>query len=440
MRIPSGTTDQYIYFFAVDSTDFTTPETGLSSFTVYRSRNGGAAAAMTTPTINETDSSNMAGVYELLLDEDMTIDSGDDEQEMVFYITHAGMAPVVRTITLFRPKATLGETLTVASGVANPFAGDTITDLDALDTAQDSQHSTTQTAIGDLNDPSAAEIVTAMGTGTFLTAIPWNSSWDAEVQSECTDALNAYDPPTNAEMEARTILAANYATASALATVDANVDAILVDTSTSIPATLSTIAGYIDTEIASIISAVATVDTVVDGIQSDLDNATDGLGALKTLIDAVQSTADAIETDTQDLQTQIGTAGDGLSAIPWNSSWDTEVQSEVNDALVANHLDHIFAAAYDPASKPGNASGLLNVLVENDSSVPRFTANALEQAPSGGGGGGGDATEEKQDEILEDLADIKGTGFVKDTNSLTNLSSGATVNLSTEGTNIVSDN
>lgn len=38
--------------------------------------------------------------------------------------------------------------------------------------------------------------------GAGLSAIPWNSSWDAEVQSECADALNAYDPPTKAEMDA----------------------------------------------------------------------------------------------------------------------------------------------------------------------------------------------------------------------------------------------
>jgi hypothetical protein len=37
--------------------------------------------------------------------------------------------------------------------------------------------------------------------GAGLTAIPWNSAWDAEVQSECTDALNAYDPPTKAELD-----------------------------------------------------------------------------------------------------------------------------------------------------------------------------------------------------------------------------------------------
>lgn len=115
MRIASGVTDQYIYFVAVDATDLKTRETGLSSFTVYRSRNGAAAAAMTSPTINETDSSNMPGVYELLCDEDMTIDSGDEEQEMCFHITHAGMAPVTRAITLFRPKITAGNTLGVAA-------------------------------------------------------------------------------------------------------------------------------------------------------------------------------------------------------------------------------------------------------------------------------------------------------------------------------------
>lgn len=116
MRIPSGVTDQYIYFVAVDATDLKTRETGLSSFTVYRSRNGAAAAAFTTPTINETDSTNMPGVYELLLDEDTTIDSGDQSQEVCLHITHAGMAPVTRVFELYRPSVTAGETIDVSSG------------------------------------------------------------------------------------------------------------------------------------------------------------------------------------------------------------------------------------------------------------------------------------------------------------------------------------
>lgn len=62
--------------------------------------------------------------------------------------------------------------------------------------------------------------LTNKGDGSGFTAIPWNASWDAEVQSECTDALNAYDPPTNAEMEARTVASATYATASSIAALN----------------------------------------------------------------------------------------------------------------------------------------------------------------------------------------------------------------------------
>lgn len=84
------------------------------------------------------------------------------------------------------------------------------------------------------------------------------------------------------------------------------------------------------------------------------------------------------------LRDNTGTAGAGLTAVPWNSSWDAEVQSEVQDAIEVNHLDHLLAVTYDPASKPGASDALLNELVESDAGVARFTANALEQAPTGG--------------------------------------------------------
>lgn len=37
--------------------------------------------------------------------------------------------------------------------------------------------------------------------GLGLSAVPWNALWDTEAQSEAADALNAYDPPTKAEMD-----------------------------------------------------------------------------------------------------------------------------------------------------------------------------------------------------------------------------------------------
>ena len=92
--------------------------------------------------------------------------------------------------------------------------------------------------------------------------------------------------------------------------------------------------------------------------------------ALETTVDAVQNTADSIEAqvsdvdsnvdaillDTGELQTdwvnggrldlildatlldtaEIGTAGAGLTAVPWNAAWDAEVESEVEDAVGAD--------------------------------------------------------------------------------------------------------
>lgn len=183
-----------------------------------------------------------------------------------------------------------------------------------------------------------------------------------QINAACDTALADYDAPTKAEMDAG-FIALNDPTAAdiadavldealaghtgagslgkAIADIETDATAILEDTGTSLPATLSTIDGKVDT---------------VDGV------------------------VDAILTDTA----EIGAAGAGLSAIPWNAAWDAEVQSEVQDAIEANHLDHLLAADYDPASKPGVATALLNELVESDAGVSRFTANALEEAPTGG--------------------------------------------------------
>lgn len=102
MRIESGDTAQGFYFVAVDATDLKTFETGLSTWTVYRSRGGAAEVAMTTPTVTEIDATNCPGLYFLLCDEDMDITDGALEEEMAYRITHSGMAPVTRTITLYR--------------------------------------------------------------------------------------------------------------------------------------------------------------------------------------------------------------------------------------------------------------------------------------------------------------------------------------------------
>lgn len=118
MRIPSGKTDQYIYFVAFATADGSRL-TGLTGFTVYRSRNGAAEVAYTTPTISEIDATNMPGVYALLIDEDTTIASTSDSEEYCVQIAVATMEPVTRTIELYRRDTTSGQTLTVTSSVAS---------------------------------------------------------------------------------------------------------------------------------------------------------------------------------------------------------------------------------------------------------------------------------------------------------------------------------
>jgi len=109
----------------------------------------------------------------------------------------------------------------------------------------------------------------------------------------------------------------------------------------------------------------------------------------------------------------LETLSDQLDAIPDAAA----INAEVDTALADIHLDHLLAADYDPSSKPGVATALLNEIIENDGGVSRFTANALEQAP----GATGDASEANQTTIINHLTDIKGTGFVKDTDSLVDL-------------------
>lgn len=124
-------------------------------------------------------------------------------------------------------------------------------------------------------------------------------------------------------------------------------------------------------------------------------------GRLDLLLDAIKAVTDA--------QAATGT---GLTAIPWNAAWDAEVQSEVQDAIEANHLDHLLAADYDPAAKPGVATALLNEMVESDAGVSRFTVNALENAPSGSGASAAAIADAVWDELQADHVAAGSFGLV----------------------------
>lgn len=248
MRFQSGITDQYIYFVAVDSTDLKTRETGLSSFTVYRSRNGAAAAAFTTPTINETDVTNMPGVYELLLDEDMTIDSGNDSEAVVLHITQASMAPVTLMYELYRPVVSVGQTLTLATG--NASANVLFWDNSAV---------ATPTVAG----VPEVEVTHWAGNAVPATTLSGRplvdlSAWLGAVPNALTS--NRVDVSVGA-------MAAGTVTAAAIATGAIDADAVAADAVTEIQFGLATAAS-----IAALnnISAAQVNTEVVDALANDL--------------------------------------------------------------------------------------------------------------------------------------------------------------------------
>lgn len=390
MRIPSGTTNRYVYFVAVDATDFTTRETGLSSFTVYRSRNGGAAAAMTTPTINETDSTNMPGVYELLMDEDTTLTAGNDTEEIAFHITHAGMAPVTRVIELYRPETTEGNTLDVTStgaagidwaNVENQSASVDLsaTDINLCDTV------TTNTDMRGTDSAFTAANALTYGLDHLISAaLP--TGWSTDVASGSVFASIAgatFDSSTDSLESIRDRGDAAWITGGGGSISDIlNVQPLipfsidLANTSTyriglmlfnaldDLPSTAEITPGTISidrkaiggTSWSSVVTDAACSESAGLIYYDEVFDSGSGYAegdSIRITLKSQKITVAANDYEITDAtgrifytevrQTMRGTDsaflassnGSSLTAIPWNAAWDAEVQSECTDALNA---------------------------------------------------------------------------------------------------------
>ena len=155
-------------------------------------------------------------------------------------------------------------------------------------------------------------------------------------------------------------------------------------------------------DLANATDGLGALKVLIDAIQTDLDNGTDGLGAIK-------ATADAIETDTQDLQTQVGTAGAGLTNI---GTIATVTDLTNLPAITANWLTAAGTAAdFTTEIQAGLATEAKQDIIDtNVDAILVDTSTTLDNH----------------------LTDIKGTGFVKDTHSLVDIE--AYVDLIDDGT------
>ena len=153
--------------------------------------------------------------------------------------------------------------------------------------------------------------------GSALSAMPWNATWDAEVQSEAQDALTATVGAAGVNLSAIVWNAA----------WDAEVESEVQD-----------VVGAAGVNLSAVVWNAAWDAEV----ESEVDDALGVAGSALSAIPWNASWDTEIQSEVQDV---TGAGGSLLSAMPWNADWDTEVQSEVNDALIANNLDHLALTA-----------------------------------------------------------------------------------------------
>lgn len=131
----------------------------------------------------------------------------------------------------------------------------------------------------------------------------------------------------------------------------------------------------------------ADTNTIFKAVVTDASGATVGADSTEILADTadmqpklgtpagVSISADiaAIEAQTDD----IGAAGAGLTAVPWNAAWDAEVQSEVEDALDVTLADSVPADGTRPTLRQA-AYMIAQFLFERSVSSTTVTVNKVD--------------------------------------------------------------
>jgi hypothetical protein len=257
--------------------------------------------------------------------------------------------------------------------------------------------------------------------GAGLTAIPWNSAWDAEVQSEVADALAVYDPPTHAELtsgldalptaaEVRaemdsnsTQLAAIVADTNELQTdwadggrldlildarasqssvdtidnfLDTEVAAILEDTGTTIPALIAALNDLSQADIrtavglasANLDTQLAALPTAAENADAVWDESTTGHTTAGTFGEQVKTDIDAILVDTgTTLDGKLDTIDGNVDAILVDTGTTLDGKLDTIDTVVDAILadtgtDGVIVASLGTQAKADVNAEVLDVL------------------------------------------------------------------------------
>lgn len=242
-----------------------------------------------------------------------------------------------------------------------------------------------------------------------------------QINAACDTALSDYDAPTKSEMDSAFTEIKGGSWSSATDTLEAirdRGDAAWV-TATGFNTTTPPTAAAIRSEIDSNSTQLAAIVADTNELQGDWANG----GRLDLLLDSAISKIDVVDGIVDSIlvdTAEIGTAGAGLTAVPWNSAWDTEVQSECNDALVALGLDHLVSASVAGTDITDNS--IIAQLVSSSATADwddyANTTDSLQAIrdrgdtawTTGSGGGGGASAADIADAVWDEAASGHNTG------------------------------
>jgi len=324
LKLKEATTSKLVKLFIQDSSQ--TDGSGLtglahnsSGLTCYWIAEGDASATsvtLATATVGtftsggfkEVDSTNMPGVYEFGIP-DAAIDATSEGSVLVMLKGATNMAPVLIEIELdaidYQDSVRAGLT-SLPNAAADAAGGLPISDAGGLDLDAVLSGNTPQT--GDnyarLGAPAGASIAADIATVVTDTN---------ELQTDWADGGRL-----DLILDAR-------ASQSSVDTINGNVDAILVDTGTSIPGTLTTIASYIDTEIGTIITHL----TDIKG--AGWSSSTDTLEEIRDRGDAAWTTATGGDATAANQTTIISHLTD-IKGASWTTTDTLEAIRDRGDA------------------------------------------------------------------------------------------------------------
>lgn len=303
--------------------------------------------------------------------------------------------------------------------------------------------------LDDLSTATALAIVDANVDKIPLSdgSVTWNATALASINAECDTAIGDYDGPTNAEMNARTLVAASYFDPTTDAVANVTLVATLTTYTGNTPQTADHTAGIADIPTVSefnarTLASASYFDVSTDGVIVTTNNdktgyslsqafptnfssqiitaggAVDSLiqGYLNTLI--TETSAGRISgnfdvfydnADAQTAQTVDDVGGGGGGGTDWSASERNEIRGRLGVTGTTAAGGNTPTLALEATVAGLNDLSAAQVNTECDTALTDYDGPTRTEATS------------DKDEIITDLDDIKGTGFVKDTHSLVDI-------------------